>query len=145
MIDDTYSRSFKLTMIYCSKFISFFAQLLLVQCIDPNPNYFYQKLLKKTNRSKFLPTSSFPTKDRPPVLYPHAFHEQFYSKIQTTTPITTIYTVRPSKKRSPYDVYHAPSFPDWQTVTFNNWYINKPTRRFYKSEVSCNSKNGNGF
>jgi len=91
-------------MRHYSNFIFLLVQLLLVQSDDRDSNYFYRKLLTTTNRSKFLPISSFLTNDRPAVLYPHTFYESYYSKTETTTPITAIHIPRSFDYRRHEDI-----------------------------------------
>lgn len=71
-------------MEYYLKFMFLLMQLLFVQIGDLKLNNFYQNVLMTTKQTRFQPGPlSFRSKDRSLV---------FYSKSQTTTPITSMHT-----------------------------------------------------
>jgi hypothetical protein len=87
--------SYSLIMCQYPHFIFIFIQLLIVRSEDSNLNsFFHRKLFTTTNRPKFVSASSFPTNDRPLGLHSHVFYDPFYSKTQTTKPITAEYNLR---------------------------------------------------
>jgi hypothetical protein len=113
-------------MKYSSHFIFLLIPLLLVQSDDSSSRYFYQKLLTTTNRPTFLSTFS-------PVRT---------SKSQTTTSITSIYTLYHPHKRSIYERTERTSI-DWEKIEAIYRAIQEPTiqepkrcYRYYKGNVS---------
>jgi hypothetical protein len=98
-------------MRYYLNFIFLSINLLLVQSDDLDSNYFYQNLLMTTTyQSKFLSTSSLPTKDNSPMLYRHGFDDQSYSKIRATTSSTVLYTLYSFKRHSTYPIFTVPRY-----------------------------------